>query len=64
MKKTKIIHLRIDREIDELLIKVSSNLGLDKSALTRMLLLRSLKQLNADALKFGWENLDFIIKRD
>ena len=63
-KKTIFLHVRITKEVNDLLYEISDKLGFDKSALARMLLLNSLKKLKKDALKFGWDNLEFTIKRD
>lgn len=63
-KKTIFLHLRINKETDELLKEISDKVGFDKSALARMLLLKSLRKLKTDAIKFGWDNLEFTIKHD
>lgn len=63
-KKTIFLHLRINKETEDLISEICDKTGFDKSALGRMLLIKSLRKLKSDALKYGWENLEFTIKHD
>lgn len=62
-KKTIFLHLRIDKNIDDLLNEICDKIGFQKSALARMLLNRSLKRLKEDGIKSNWD-LEFTIKHD
>lgn len=54
MKKNHILNnLRLDEGTDKLLSEIAESLDLSKTALARLLLNRSLKQLKADIIKAG-----------
>ena len=64
MKKNRLLNnLRLSQETDKLLSELSEQLELSKSALSRMLINRGLKQLRSDIIKAGGiDKLIFEIK--
>lgn len=61
--KNHILHLRMSSEMDKLLTEISEKLGLDKSALARFLLNKSLMQLRADSIKAGgYDKLEITLR--
>lgn len=61
-KKPFVLHLRVTHETKVLLDEVSEKTGLEVSNLSRMLLLTSLRRLKSDSVKFGWSNLEILIR--